>query len=109
MSTTTVRPNGQITKDPSDKVLYQFNFDDRLAAGVEITSKTFVIAMADGSTSDGSLTTDNDALVTGNRKVNVRVLGGTLSAEYRLTCRIATNESPVQEFDRSVRVAIIQK
>lgn len=109
MSSETVRPNGQITKDPYDKVVYQFDFDDRLAAGVEIASKSFAIEMADGSTTDGILTTDNDALVTGNRKVNVRVLAGTLGAEYRLTCHIVTTESPVQEFDRSVRVQIIQK
>lgn len=105
----TVRPNGQVTKDPSDKTVYRFDFDDRLATGVEIASKSFAIEMVDGSASDGSLTVDNDALVTGNRKVNVRVLGGTLGAEYRVTCHIVTNESPVQEFDRSVRVAIIQK
>jgi len=101
MSVTTIRPGGVIPKDPADKAVLQFNWDDKLAAGVEISGTPTVVSSAAG------VTIDNIALAGTNRKVNFRANGGTAGSDYTITCHIVTNETPAQEFERSVVLRVV--
>lgn len=100
----TIAPNELVIKDPASERLYQFDFDAMLAAAAEIASQTITITGP-----DSVLTHDNDGVVSGNRKVNTRILAGTLGATYTVTCRIVTNETPTQTEERSFRVLVEQE
>lgn len=100
----TIAPNELVIKDPASQRLYQFDFDDMLAALAEIASATITI-----TGDDAVLTHDNDAIVTGNRKVNTRVLAGTFGKRYTVTCSIVTNETPTQTEERSFRLLVEQE
>lgn len=104
MSVTTIRQGGVIPKDPGDKAVLQFNWDDKLPAGVEITGTPTVPAP---STPDTALTIDNIALTGTNRKVNFRAIGGTAGSDYTITCHVVTNETPAQEFERSFVLRVV--
>lgn len=91
-------------KDPSSEKNGQFDWDTHyLATGVQIVSPSVTVIGP-----DAALTIDNVALVTGNRRINYRVLGGTLGKMYQITCRIVTDEVPPQTDDRSILVRIAQ-
>lgn len=97
---TSVEPGESVVKDPAARRLYQFDFDALLGVGVTITSYTIVIDQ------DQLLTYDNDTLAAGSRKVNVRLLGGTLGTTYTVTCTVTTNASPTGVEPRSLLVEI---
>lgn len=108
MSTVTITPGALVTLDPSDKRVIVFDFDAvNLATGVSLTSYTLTITALkqNGVT---ALTSDNDALVTGNRKVRVRLLATTATKgdKYRVACKGITDESPVQEKEYSIVVQV---
>ena len=105
MSTTTISPGDEVTKDPSAERLYQFDWDELLTTGAEIASYT----VASPTTPDSALVIDNVALASGNRKVNCRITGGTLRKRYTVMCHIVTNESPTQTEERSIVVRIAQQ
>jgi hypothetical protein len=97
----TVQDGALIIKDPADISVLTFDWDaTHLAASVTISTSTFTITALRPST-DTALTKDNAAILSGNRKTQIRITGGTLGAKYRLDNRIVTNESPVQEKERS--------
>lgn len=105
----TVNDGTTITKDPGESLVYVFDWDaQNLGSGVTITQSTFTIT-AVRPFDDAALTKDNASIVTGNRKTQVRVIGGTLGAIYNLANTIVTNESPSQTKERSVRISIEQK
>lgn len=95
----TIAPNELVIKDPASERLYQFDFDAMLAVGVQAATKAIAITPP-----DEGLTYDNDAFVTGNRKVNVRIKAGTLGKTYTVTCQIVTNETPAQKEERSFQI-----
>lgn len=92
-----VAPGHLFVKDPNAELIYHFDWTDWLATSAQIASYVLTI---DGP--DTALTKDNDTIVTGGKKVQVRILGGTLGKKYNLECKIVTNESPTQTDERSV-------
>ena len=105
----TIEDGGLAIKDPADISVYQFNWDARhLAPAVTITGNTFTIT-AIRPVGDTALTKDNESVVTGNRKTQLRLTGGTVGAKYRIDNRIVTNETPAQTKERSFYVQVEQK
>lgn len=99
---TTIRPGGLTTKDPNSIELFTFDWDaEHLAASVTITTSSFTI-----SGPDANLTQDNASILSGSRKTQVRLTGGTAGATYTVTNRIVTNETPAQTKDASFKVLI---
>jgi hypothetical protein len=89
---TTIEDGGIVTKDSSETLLYTFDYDtlSNLAAGVEFTSVgTFAITPS-------GLTQANQSLVSGNRKVQLTLAGGTVGVKYRIEHTATTNETPAQ-------------
>lgn len=109
MSTITVKPDALITKDTNEKRVVIFDWDtNSLAASVTISTSTFTIT-AVRPRADTALTKDNESILAGSRKTQVRIIGGTLGALYRLTNHIITNENPAQEKEGSIFVQIADK
>ncbi len=106
MSTITVAPRGLVTKDPSESKVILWDWDtNSLAADVTITGSTFTITTIHPS-GDAALTKDNEAVLSGSRTTQLRLVGGTLGASYTLKNTITTSESPSQTKERSVVVLI---
>ena len=95
------RPNEVLVKDPNDELIYEVDWTDWLGDD-EIDTSTFTIS----SSPDGALTKDNAAIVTGNQKTVVRLLGGTVGKKFRITNQIVTDESPTETVERSFFVKI---
>jgi hypothetical protein len=105
----TVNDGALVTKDPSDRLVYLFDWDaENLTAGVSISQSTFTITALRPS-GDTALTKDNETIVSGSRKTQLRLIGGTLGALYQIDNAIVTNESPAQTKERSFKVLIQNK
>lgn len=93
----TIEDDQTATKRSAEAFVYVFDYDaEHLAPTVELASVgTFTLDPA-----DGRLTTDNAALVTGNRKVSLRVMGGKVNKTYIVSHTAVTNESPAQTVDK---------
>lgn len=107
----TVDDGAQITKDPASVQVYTFDWDAaNLATGVTITSFTIAITAIAPSTTDAILTAVSTGsglgILTGSRKIAVKLSAGTLGQAYEVTCQIVTSETPAQTKERSVRVLI---
>ncbi len=103
MAAQTIQPGDLITKDPAAIKVYQFDWTDYLTdLGVEtIVSSTFAISGA-----DAVLTKDNEGIVTGNYKTQLRLSAGTLGRTYIVTNQIVTNGSPANTDERSFEVLV---
>lgn len=108
MATVTITNGDQVTKDPADSKVFTIDWDtNNLGVGVLITGvPVWTITAISPSTTDTALTTDSAGVVAGNRKTQVRLLGGTLGQTYEIANRITTNESPSQVKERSFRVLV---
>lgn len=102
----TVQAGELFVQDPSDIRVYVFSWDTNLASGVQISgSATWTITAVNPS--DATLMTkDQESLVSGNRKAQVRLQGGTADARYRVACKITTNESPSQTKEQSFDILV---
>ncbi len=109
MSTVTVYPGGLIALDPSDKkvVVFDFNVDGNLAAGVTLASYVVTIT-AIQQTGLTALTMDSDSISGSGRKVTLRLLAttATLGDRYSVAVKGVTDESPAQEKEYSIDVLI---
>jgi hypothetical protein len=108
VSTTTIRAGQLLTLDPSDKRVIQFDWDaEALPASVTIASYVITITTIkqNGVT---ILTTDQDSLVSGSRKVQLRLLATTATNgdRYSVACKIATDETPTQEIERQIFILV---
>ena len=102
MSCPTIEPGGLLRKDPDAQKVYQFDWTDYLTfLGEQIATSTMVITGP-----DAILTKDNDSIIAGNLKTQVRLLAGTPGYKYVLTNRIVTNGTPAQTDDRSVEILV---
>lgn len=108
MSVITITENGLVTKDPSDIKVYLLDWDvQNLAVGATITTSVFTITPGPGSpATSADLTQDNASILTGSRKTQVRLSGGTLGQQYEVTNRIVTNETPAQTKERSFSILV---
>ena len=101
----TVQDGALVTQDSSAVLVYVVDYDaENLATGVELAAVgTFTVTPATG------LTQDNQALLSGNRKVRIRLattstyVGTTFRVEHVAT----TNESPTQTKVAAFQVQII--
>lgn len=53
-----------------------------------------------------ALTKDNESLLAGNRKTQLRLIGGTVGQQYRIDNKVTTSETPAQIKERSFFVLI---
>ena len=90
----TIEDSELTTKDSSEVFAYTFDYDDALAAGVELVSVgTFTITPATGAPAQAS-----QALGAGNRSVRVVLSGGTVGRIFTVEHTVTTNENPAQTF-----------
>jgi hypothetical protein len=105
--TVTIAPGALVIKDPADIKVYVVDWDtNNLAVGVTITTSTWTITAITPSTSDAVLTKDQESILAGDRKTQVRLSAGTVWQTYEIANRIVTNEAPAQTKERSFRVLI---
>jgi len=101
---TTINDGGLATQDSSEVRVYTFDYDDNLAAGVELASVgTFVFTPATG------LTQDNQALVAGGRSARLRISVASstyVGTTFRIENTVVTNESPSQTKSKWFKVKI---
>jgi hypothetical protein len=88
----TILDDETATKRAAAVRVYEFTYDTHLAAGVELASVGTFTLFPD----DEHISKDNPTLVTGNRKVRVRISGGKPHKEYTVDHTAVTNESPTQ-------------
>ena len=106
---TTIDDGGQVTKDPADIRTYIVDWDARhLATSVTIVTSVWTITAIRPS-ADTALTKDQDSILAGTRKTQIRLSAGTLGAIYQVTNTIVTNETPAQTIERSFRVLVQNK
>lgn len=104
---TSIRQGGLLVKDPDATEVYTFDWDDEhLEAAVTITGTPNITVTLLSGVSTGLMTSGDVSLLTGNRKVQFSLTGGTLGQKYQVTNRIVTNESPAQTKDASFKVLV---
>lgn len=107
MSVITIRAGGLVVKDPSDVKVYLVDWDtENLATGVTIPTSTWTITPIGPSTTDAVLTKDQESILAGNRKTQVRLTAGTIGQTYEIANKIVTSETPAQTKERSFRVLV---
>lgn len=91
-------------KDPSDSLVYAFDWDyyQPLADGVQISSVVHTIAGP-----DAVLTKVVDSYT--DRWTFIQLTGGTVGRVYTVSSKITTNETTVQTIERSFRVYVRQR
>jgi hypothetical protein len=101
----TISDGQSAIKDPNSVEVYVWDWDaEHLAASAEISTSTFTITGP-----DSTLTQDEASILSGNRKAQVRLTGGTVGKVYTVTNRIVTNETPAQTKDASLRLLIRER
>jgi hypothetical protein len=105
---TSIRANGLVVLDPSDKRVIVFDWDtEALPASVTIASNIFTITAIkqNGAT---ALTKDNETIPAGSRTTRLRLIATTASVgdSYYVASKITTAESPSQTIERQFTVAI---
>jgi hypothetical protein len=102
----TIHDGGLLVQDPSDEVVYEFDWDaEALAEDASIDESTFTVTALRPSTATALQTADEDIGDNG-RTARVTLSGGALGALYRIDHRIVTDETPAQTKERSFRLKI---
>jgi hypothetical protein len=100
MSVVTVSNGALITKDPDASKVVTFDWDtNSLAPTVTIVGGVgglFEITPIAPSLIDAALTYDNPTTLPGNRKTQLRLVGGTRGQRYEVENTITTTETPPQ-------------
>lgn len=98
----TIRDGGLLTKDPSDTLVYEFDWDTQaLAEGVTILSSSFTLQGTRGDITTTPLTKDQESLTGGDRRTQVRLSAGARGSRWRVNNQITTSETPAQTIERS--------
>lgn len=100
----TVRDGATVTQDPSDALVYEFDWDtENLGSSVTIVTSAFTATQISGPTAPAIVASDASPLgiQAGSRTTKVLVSGGSVGARYRVSNTIVTNENPAQTKDRS--------
>jgi hypothetical protein len=108
MSAVEVVPDSLIEKDTNESRTIEWNWDrNSLATSVTISASTWTITVIRPSTeTPAGLTKDSESILSGTRKTQVRLIGGTLGSLYQVTNKITTNESPAQIKERSLFIQV---
>jgi len=110
MSQVIILNGDQVSKDPADSKVYVFDWDtNNLAAAVTISTSTWTITPIYPSTTDAVLTKDQESVLAGSRKTQVRLSAGTLGQTYEIANKVVTSESPAQTKERSFRILVEQQ
>jgi len=111
MSTVTVSPGDQVTKDPFDWVVYVFDWDTLLPTSTTLDDVgTFTITVAGLLPEDPiTLELDQQTRLTGNRKVQFRVKGGAEDIVYNVAHAVSFNSNPAQKREESFNIWVTQK
>lgn len=106
-----MQPSATVIKDPTEQLIYEWDWSAYLASGVNIASQTFSVTVVHGAESPAALTFDNAAAVAGSptQKFTMRLKGGTLGVKYAVTHQIVTDESPAQTAERSIFVLVEER
>jgi len=105
MTVVTLADGALVLKDPSDIKSYTIDWDaENLAAAVTISTSTWTITAVSPSLVDTALTKDQETILSGARKTQVRLSAGTLGQKYVIANKIVTSESPAQTKERSFTV-----
>lgn len=91
-------------KDPSSVEPYGFDWTAYLAglgSSVTIAASTWTV-----QGNDAALTVSNPSVVTGGKKTQMYLSGGTVGLRYTVTNRIHTTGTPAVVADRSLYVLI---
>lgn len=95
-----------VRQDPNDIRVYKVDWDARnLAAAVSISTSSFTITVVSGLNTT-PLTKDQESILAGNRKTQLRLQGGTVGTTYQIDNQILTNESPAQTKNRKFLLLI---
>jgi hypothetical protein len=107
MSTVIIENGDLVPKDPADIKVYVFDWDtSNLAATVTISTSTWTITPISPSITDAVLTKDQESILAGSRKTQVRLTAGTLGQIYEIANKVVTTETPAQTKERSFRVLV---
>jgi hypothetical protein len=99
---TTIRAGDMAVQDPSDIRVYTFDWDaENLPPGVIISGAALWTISTVGPLDATVMTKDQETIVSGSRKAQVRLQGGQHGARYNIACKITTNESPPQTKEQS--------
>ena len=112
MTQVTIQPFGAREVGTAESKVIEFDWDTagNLAVGATIVSSTFTITVErPASEETPGLTMDNDSILPGSRKTQVRVIQPTLGTRYRLNNTITTNESPAQIKEGSMFIDGVDK
>lgn len=103
----TIRAGKTAKQDPSDIRLYTFDWDAiNLPATVEISGSATWTISAVRPYNATLMTKDQESILSGNRKAQVRLQGGQVGALYNIACKITTNETPSQTKEQSFFVLV---
>lgn len=107
---TTVDDGSVVSKDPSDKLVYTFDWGARnLAEDAAIVTSTWAITAEREPTTGTTLAKDNDSILAGLRTTQIRLTDGKVGGRYVVSNTIITNETPAQHKERSIIVLVQQK
>ena len=103
----TIRPNDQITLDPSDEQVVQWDWTDRVVATAAISTSTFTVTAIkqNGGT---TVTLDSASILVSNRVTQIRIKATTATAgdQCWINNKIVTNEGPAQTWERRIKVLV---
>ena len=105
-----VTASDNVIKQPSESILYTFNFTALLSSGETLSSVT---SLTEDGTSDltigtatvntAAVTVDGTTIAIG-MAVQARISGGTDGEAYRLECICTTSDSNTRELDGILKV-----
>lgn len=101
-------PDGEMTtKDPNDTRVFTFDWGTlNLPVGVSIPSvSVFTISVVSGPNTT-PLTKDQEVILAGNRKTQLRLAAGTLGTVYQIDNQIVTDEAPSQTLNRRFQLLV---
>jgi hypothetical protein len=98
----TIRPGGQISKDPADARVLVFDWSTWLGPDAALLDEgVFTVTSVSPRETPLTLEVDEVSLLAGGQAVQFRVLGGRRGTLYNIAHAIETTESPPQQQERS--------
>lgn len=106
----TIRDGALATKDPSDSLVYTFDWDtEALAQGVTLVSSSFSLIGLRGDITTTPLTKDAESTLVDGRHTQLRLTAGADGSRWRINNLVVTSETPAQTIERSFFVKVEQR